>query len=62
MEHQHIYDAQRRQLCCTPQEGKIYKDAGAKRLLEKQDHDQEHSDEDGHDHDHENSGKTTFQI
>lgn len=64
MEHQHIYDAQGRQLCCTPQEGKIYKDAGAKKLLEKHDHDHdhEHSDDDGHDHDHENSDKTTFQM
>ncbi|MBD8082840.1 heavy metal translocating P-type ATPase [Chryseobacterium caseinilyticum] len=60
MEHQHQYDAQGRQLCCTPQEGKIYKDAGAKKLLEEHDHD--HNDDDGHNHDHDNSDKTTFQM
>lgn len=60
MEHQHIYDAQGKQLCCTPQEGKIYKDAGAKKLLEKHNHDHDHGDDDGHDHD--NSDKSTFQM
>ena len=33
-EHKHIYDEKGNQLCCTPQEGKIYTDAGAKKLLE----------------------------
>jgi len=57
MEHQHQYDADGKQLCCT-QEEKIYTQAGAKALLKKghtdddgHDHGQEeHADEDGHDH------------
>jgi Cd2+/Zn2+-exporting ATPase len=57
MEHQHQYDADGKQLCCT-QEEKIYTQAGAKALLKKghtdddgHDHSQEeHADEDGHDH------------
>ncbi len=32
--HTHTYDENSNQLCCTPQEGKIYKDAGAKVLIE----------------------------
>ena len=32
--HIHTYDENGNQLCCTPQEGKIYKDAGAKVLIE----------------------------
>lgn len=32
--HTHTYDENGNQLCCTPQEGKIYKDAGAKVLIE----------------------------
>ena len=46
MEHKHKYDAQGKQLCCTPQEEKIYTDANAKKLLEK------HHDNDGHNHEH----------
>lgn len=34
MEHKHKYDAQGNQLCCTPQEGKIYQNAGAEKLVE----------------------------
>lgn len=61
MKHQHIYDAQGKQLCCT-QEEKIYTNAGAKELLKNghsehdgHDHSQhadreEHGDDDGHDH------------
>lgn len=64
MKHKHIYDAQGRQLCCTPQEEKIYTDANARKLLEEKphagDHNHEHSDDDGHDHGHTN--KTTFQL
>ncbi|RKD16332.1 cadmium-translocating P-type ATPase [Pelobium manganitolerans] len=62
--HKHIYDAQGKQLCCTPQEEKIYKDAKAKKLLEKKhpeaalNHD--HSDDDGHDHS--GGNQTTFQM
>lgn len=64
MKHKHIYDAQGRQLCCTPQEEKIYTDANARKLLEEKshagDHDHEHSDDDGHDHG--STNKTTFQL
>jgi Cd2+/Zn2+-exporting ATPase len=55
MAHQHKYDAQGKQLCCT-QEEKIYTNAGAKELL-KEEHSEndghnhnDHSDDDGHDH------------
>ncbi len=34
MSHQHIYDAQGNQLCCTPQEGKIYTQAAARHIIE----------------------------
>jgi len=69
MEHKHIYDKQGNQLCCTPQEGKIYKDAGAKKLLEddrccstKSKNPEVHSGDDGHDHNHNNTDKSTFQM
>ena len=32
--HIHTYDENGNQLCCTPQEGKIYKNAGAEKLVE----------------------------
>jgi len=48
MEHKHIYDAQGKQLCCT-QEEKIYTKAGANELV-KENHQHDHSDDDGHDH------------
>ncbi len=50
MEHQHIYDKQGRQLCCTQTE-KVYTNAGAKELLK-----EKHHDDDGHDHDHDDDG------
>ncbi|KUJ56249.1 MULTISPECIES: heavy metal translocating P-type ATPase [Chryseobacterium] len=69
MKHQHTYDEHGNQLCCTPQEGKIYKEAGAKNLVkegkssEKSDkRGHEHTDDDGHDHDHESTDKSTFQL
>lgn len=46
MAHQHIYDKDGKQLCCTLEE-KIYTQANAQNLLKEQ-----HSDDDGHDHDH----------
>ncbi|MBB5333841.1 heavy metal translocating P-type ATPase [Chryseobacterium koreense] len=65
--HIHIYDENGNQLCCTPQEGKIYKDAGAENLLEESccattdkayniqkkptDKKNVHSADDGHNHD-----------
>lgn len=68
MEHKHIYDENGKQLCCTPQEGKIYKDAGAKKLVEedgccapkKKTEDHQHTDDDGHDH--AETDKTAFQM
>lgn len=55
MEHQHKYDAQGRQLCCTLEE-KIYTKAGAKELVKRHPqndrHNHDHGDDDGHDHSH----------
>ncbi|MFN3021983.1 heavy metal translocating P-type ATPase [Chryseobacterium sp. TY3] len=64
MEHKHKYDAQGKQLCCTPQELKIDKDSN-KLLKEEQHHEGDghnhsHSDDDGHDHG--STDKTTFQL
>ncbi|MFC4817070.1 heavy metal translocating P-type ATPase [Flavobacterium sp. GCM10023249] len=60
MTHQHKYDAQGKQLCCT-QEEKIYTKAGAKDLIKKKHHHNdahthEHTDDDGHEHNHEGEG------
>ena len=56
MEHQHVYDARGKRICCTEEE-KIYTKAGAEKLIEKKkvhDHSDhqghDHSDHDGHDH------------
>jgi Cd2+/Zn2+-exporting ATPase len=69
MEHKHIYDKEGNQLCCTAQEGKIYNDAGAKKLLEddkccstKNNKAEAHNEDDGHDHDHSTVEKNTFQM
>ena len=51
MKHQHTYDAQGKQICCTEEE-KIYKKAGATEIL-KPEFTHDHSDHDGHDHDDE---------
>jgi Cd2+/Zn2+-exporting ATPase len=66
MAHQHIYDKDGKQLCCT-QEEKIYAKAGANKILHPEhsesdghDHDHEHADDDGHDHG--NSDQTTMQM
>lgn len=64
MAHQHKYDKNGKQLCCTQQE-KIYTNAGAKHLLKEghtahDGHDHEHEEGDGHDH--ENSNQTTLQM
>jgi len=65
MAHQHTYDKNGKQLCCTQQE-KIYNNAGAAALL-KEEHSkddghnhEEHGDDDGHDH--ESSNQTTLQM
>lgn len=65
MAHQHKYDKNGKQLCCTQQE-KIYSNAGASVLLK-----EGYSKDDGHNHeehgeddvhDHENSNQTTLQM
>lgn len=69
MKHQHKYDAQGKQLCCT-QEEKIYTKAGAKDLIQdescctpKSKKQHKHSEDDGHDHDHSHSAnESTFKI
>ena len=68
MEHQHKYDAQGKQLCCT-QEEKIYTKAGAKQLIQDDDccstkkhNHEEHSDEDGHDHSHSGGTDSVFKM
>jgi Cd2+/Zn2+-exporting ATPase len=67
MKHQHKYDAQGKQLCCT-QEEKIYINAGAKDLIQddsccttKNKKHHEHSEDDGHDHSH-NANESTFKM
>ncbi|MBD1435031.1 cadmium-translocating P-type ATPase [Sphingobacterium sp. DN00404] len=66
MEHKHRYDAQGKQLCCIPQEEKIYTDADAKKLLEqkhpKTAHSNDHDDEDGHDHSHSGDSDNIFKM
>ena len=64
MAHQHKYDKNGKQLCCTQQE-KIYNNAGASALLkeghsENDGHDHDHEEGDGHDH--EGSNQTTLQM
>lgn len=65
MTHQHQYDKDGKQLCCT-QEEKIYTKAGAENLLkghyEQDGHDHSHSDDDGHDHDHSNFDGNKFKL
>ncbi|RKS02976.1 heavy metal translocating P-type ATPase [Flavobacterium sp. 102] len=67
MKHQHKYDAQGKQLCCT-QEEKIYTKAGAKDLIQddsccttKSKKHHEHPEDDGHDHSH-NANESTFKM
>ena len=49
MEHQHIYDKQGKQICCSLEE----------KINHKTEH---HSDDDGHDHEHSSEEKSTFQM
>ena len=49
MEHQHIYDKQGKQICCSLEE----------KINQSMEH---HSDDDGHDHDHSSKEKSTFQM
>lgn len=66
--HQHKYDAQGKQLCCT-QEEKIYTKARAKHLIEDDDccstkkrSQETHSDDDGHDHSHSGGSDSIFKM
>ncbi len=62
MAHQHKYDKNGKQLCCTQQE-KIYNKAGASSLLHKEHkHEDDHNHEEGEEHDHSNSNQTTLQM
>ena len=49
MTHQHTYDANGKQNCCTLEE----------KINKKTEH---HSNDDGHDHDHSGKEKSTFQL
>ena len=49
MEHQHIYDKQGKQICCSLEE----------KINQSMEH---HSDDDGHDNDHSSKEKSTFQM
>jgi len=62
MAHQHIYDKNGKQICCTEEE-KIYKDAGAENLLNTKsccatDLEEDHN----HDHDHSNEGGSSVKM
>jgi Cd2+/Zn2+-exporting ATPase len=62
MAHQHKYDANGKQLCCTLEEkinAKTDKSSGCCPVEDKN----SHSDDDGHDHDHENNAdQSTFKM
>ncbi|MDN3677682.1 heavy metal translocating P-type ATPase [Flavobacterium paronense] len=61
MAHQHKYDANGKQLCCTLEEKinmKTDKDSGC--CTTHKEH--KHSDDDGHDHDHSSGDQTTLQM
>ena len=62
MGHQHIYDKNGKQICCTEEE-KIYKDAGAENLLTTKsccatDLEEDHN----HDHDHSHEGGSSVKM
>ena len=61
MAHQHIYDKNGKQICCTETE-KIYTDANAEELLEEKEHSHVHTEDDGHDHDHSHSEGSLGQM
>lgn len=61
MAHQHIYDKNGKQICCTDTE-KIYKDAQAEELIVEKEHAHVHSDDDGHGHDHSHSEGSLAQM
>ena len=60
MEHQHKYDANGKQLCCTQEEkinSKTDKKSGCCCTEPEQ-----HSDDDGHDHEHSEADQSVFQM
>ena len=65
MAHQHIYDKDGKQLCCSLEE-KVYTNAGAEQLLnghhegDGHDHTEAHGDDDGHDHS--DGGESNFKL
>lgn len=61
MAHQHIYDKNGKQICCTETE-KNYKDAQAEELIVEKEHAHVHSDDDGHGHDHSHSEGSLAQM
>ncbi len=60
MKHQHKYDANGKQLCCTLEE-KINQETDIEIGCCAVDSKSEHSDDDGHDHDHSQQSESTFQ-
>jgi Cd2+/Zn2+-exporting ATPase len=68
MEHQHKYDAEGNQLCCTPQEEKIHQKSGHPNIIDdgccqkpaSKKH--VHSHDDGHDHDYDVESTSVFRM
>jgi len=61
MKHQHKYDANGKQLCCTLEE-KINKETNIDLSCCAVDSKSEHSDDDGHDHDHSQKSESTLRM
>ena len=61
MKHQHKYDANGKQLCCTLEE-KINQETDIEIGCCAVDSKSEHSDDDGHDHDHSQQSESTFRM
>lgn len=68
MEHQHKYDAQGNQLCCTPAEKKIDKNSGFPQFADDRccskplSNKAPHSDHDGHNHSHSVENESVFKM
>ncbi len=68
MEHQHKYDAQGNQLCCTPAENKIDKNSGFPQFADDRccskplSNKEPHSDHDGHNHSHSVENESVFKM
>ena len=61
MAHQHKYDANGKQLCCTLEEKINHKTDKQSGCCSTHD-EHKHSDDDGHDHDHSSGNQTTLQM